>query len=84
MAAGEADVGLSVMDGGIVDKIKLADAVSPVGLPVAVIWYAPAVSLETVKAPTNSPSERVQLCEPTAPPDKEQLLSDVEKPEPVT
>jgi hypothetical protein len=34
----DAEVGLSVIDGGRVETTKPADAVSPVGLPVAVIW----------------------------------------------
>jgi len=33
---GDADVGLSVIDGGTVVTLKLADAESPVGFPVAV------------------------------------------------
>jgi len=75
---------LSVIDGGRVETTKPTDAESPVGLPVAVIVYAPAAPVATLKAPANVPSEIVQLWEATAPPDNEQLVSDVEKPEPVT
>ena len=34
----KAEVGFSVIDGGRTETTKLADAASPVGLPVAVIW----------------------------------------------
>ena len=37
-----------------------------------------------MNAPANVPSDIVQLCEARAPPDREQLVSDVENPEPVT
>ena len=37
-----------------------------------------------MNAPASIPSEIVQVCEPTAPPESAQLVSDVENPEPVT
>ena len=75
---------MSVIDGGVVEATKLVDAESSAGLPVAIIVYAPAALLATVKAPARSPFEIVQVCEPTAPPAIEQLESNVEYPEPVT
>ena len=75
---------MSVIDGGRLETTKPTDAESPVGVPVAVIVYAPAAPVATVKAPANVPSEIVQLWEARAPPDNEQLVSDGEKPEPVT
>ena len=84
LAPWEADVGLSVIEGGVVEATKLVDAESSVGLPVAVIVYAPAALLATVNAPAKIPFEIVQVWEATAPPAIEQLESEVEYPEPVT
>ena len=67
-----------MIEGGWVETTKVAEAVSPPGLPVAVIVYAPPELVATVNAPANIPSEIIQLCEPTAPPDNEQLVSEIE------
>ena len=84
VAPTEAEVGLSASEGGWVETTKLAIAVSPVGLPVAVMVYGPAALGETVNAPASNPSEIVQDWEATAPPVIEQLVSPVEKPDPLT
>jgi len=57
----EVEVGLSVIDGGVVETTKLVDAESSAGLPVAVMVYAPAALLVTVKAPAKIPLDIVQV-----------------------
>ena len=64
--------------------VKLAVPESPVGLPVAVIVYAPSETVPTVKDPTKFPFEIEQDEEATGLPESEQLESLVEKPEPET
>ena len=64
--------------------VKLAVPESPVGLPVAVIVYAPKETALTVKDPTKFPFEIEHDEEATGLPESEQLESLVEKPEPDT
>ena len=58
--------------------VKLAVPESPVGLPVAVIVYAPSETVLTAKDPTKFPFEIEQDEEPTGLPETEQLESVVE------
>jgi len=59
--------------------MRVAEAKSPIGLPVTVTVYEPAGTLATRKEPTSEPPETVQLGVPTAPPDNEQVESVAEK-----
>ncbi len=60
--------------------MRVAEAKSPLGLPVSVTVYEPAGTLATRKEPTSEPPETIQLeVVPTAPPDNEQAESVAEK-----
>jgi len=60
--------------------MRVAEAKSPLGLPVSVTVYEPAGTLATRKEPTSDPPETIQLeVVPTAPPDNEQAESVAEK-----
>jgi hypothetical protein len=63
---------------------KVAEAESPTGLPVERIGYEPAVTLVTVNLPVNVPPEIEQVEPLTGLPDKEQVVSVDENPEPET
>jgi len=78
------EVALSVIDGDAPLTVKLAEAESPPGLPVAVIVYVPDAAETTVNDADKVPPEIEQLKVSTALPDNEQLVSVVEKSDPVT
>jgi hypothetical protein len=63
---------------------KAAEAESPLGLPVAVIVYVPDAIETTVNDADKVPPAIEQLKVSTGLPDNEQLVSAVEKSDPVT
>jgi len=69
-----ADVGLSVSEAELplVPRVKLVEAESPSGSPVAVIVYELAASLATVNDPVNVPSDIEHDSELTGVPASEQ------------
>ena len=79
---GCAQAGLSAIDAPLTTKV--AEAESSPGLPDAVIVYVPGVMEVTLNVADNVPLEIEQLKVPTGLPDNEQLVSPVEKSEPVT
>jgi hypothetical protein len=85
VAPTEAEVELSVIDGDVPLTVRLAEAESPPGLPVAVTVYVPD---KAAPATTNDadkvPLEIEQLMVPTGLPDNEQLVSAAEKSDPAT
>jgi len=80
-----AEAGLNVIDMVVVPLLttKVAEAESPLGLPVAVIVYVPETPATTNDA-YKVPLEIEQLEVPTGLPDNEQLVSAVEKSDPAT
>ena len=69
---------------GLVTK-RVAEAVSPTGLPVAMIVYDPFDTLPTVNDPVRVPADIAHDCEPTAtPPLSEHTVSFSANPEPDT
>lgn len=64
--------------------VKLAEADSPLGLPVAVIVYGPVVTFATTKEPDSSPFESEQFAEVTTSLDNVHFASFEGKPEPET
>ncbi|MGP8070612.1 MAG: hypothetical protein ACLP5V_12055 [Candidatus Bathyarchaeia archaeon] len=79
-----AEAELSVIEGGAPLTVKLAEAESLPGLPLAVIVYVPDATSATTNDAYKAPSEMEQLKVCTGLPDNEQLVSAVEKPDPVT
>ena len=77
-----AESGLNAIDALLTTKV--AEAESLPGLPVAVIVYVPGVMEVTLNDADKVPLEIEQLKVPTGLPDNEQLVSPVEKSEPVT
>jgi len=67
-----------------VGTVRVDEAASLIGLPVAVIVYEPTVTLATTNEPVIVPAETEQLDPVTAVPDSEQLESLEEKPVPET
>ena len=67
-----------------VPTTKVAEAESSLGLPVAVIVYVPDAIETTVNAAYKVPPKIEQLKVSTGVPDNEQLVSAVEKSDPVT
>lgn len=64
--------------------VKVVEAESPIGLPVAVTVYEASETLLTVKEPVRTPFEIEQDEALTGVPESKQLESLVEKPVPVT
>jgi hypothetical protein len=79
-----AEVELSVSDGGAPLTVKLAEAESPPGLPLAVIVYVPDAIEATVNVAVSAPLETEQVEAVTGLPDIEQPVSLARKPEPDT
>ena len=79
-----AEVELSVIDGGTPLTVKLAEAESLPGLPLAVIVYVPDVIDATVNVAVSAPLEIEQVDAVTGLPDNEQAVSLAWKPEPNT
>ena len=79
-----AEVELSVIDGDAPLTVKLAVAESPPGVPLAVIVYVPDATSVTSNDADKVPPEIEQLKVSTGVPDNEQLVSAVEKSDPVT
>lgn len=80
----EAEVVLRLTVGAPPWIVKLADAESAPGDPVAVIVYVPALSDATVKLPVNVPPETEQVKELIGVPEMVQEESLVKKSKPVT
>jgi hypothetical protein len=70
------------VDSGV--TVNAVAAMSPAGLPVAVMTYAPAAMLATVNAAVSAPLEIEQVELLTGLPDNEQATSVAENPEPDT
>jgi hypothetical protein len=64
--------------------VNAVTAVSPTGLPLAVMTYAPTAMLATVNVAVSTPPEIEQLELLTGSPDNEHVTSVVENPEPDT
>ena len=64
--------------------VKLTDAESLPGFPVAVIVYVPGVAEATVKLPVSVPLDKEQLSEVIGVPESEHDESLVKKPDPDT
>jgi hypothetical protein len=79
-----AEVELSVIDGGAPLIVKLAEAESLPGLPLAVIVYVPDAIEATVNVAVSAPLEIEQVEVVTGLPDSEQAVSLARKPEPDT
>jgi hypothetical protein len=80
-----ADVGLSAIATGSVVTWKFATALSPPGLPVAVIGYKPAGTLATRYVAVRLPPEIEQLEDAIDPlSEREHVVSEVKNPVPVT
>jgi hypothetical protein len=74
VAAIRADVGFSVIDADPLDapKLKVVEAESPSGEPIAVTVYALAAAFATVKEPVNVPSDTEHVSDVTGVPLSEQ------------
>ena len=81
VAPTEAESGLSAIDVALV-TVKLAEAESLPGLPLAVIVYAPGVTSPTVNVAVNVPPETEHVDTPTGLPDSVQVVSLARKLEP--
>jgi hypothetical protein len=64
--------------------VNAVTAVSPAGLPLEVITYAPTATLATMKVAFSTPPEIEQFPLLTGSPDSEHVTSAVENPEPDT
>jgi hypothetical protein len=64
--------------------VNAVTAVSPAGLPLAIITYAPTATLATVKVAFSTTPEIEQLALLTGSPDTEHVTSADENPEPDT
>ena len=64
--------------------VKVAEAESPAGRPIAVIVYAPPPTFATVNPPLSPPRKIVQISPAMEPPENEQVVSLVEKRDPIT
>jgi hypothetical protein len=78
------EAGLNVIDVAPLLTTKVAEAESSLGLPVAVIVYAPDAMEATVNLAVNAPFETEHVDAVTGLPDNEQPVSLVRKPEPDT
>jgi hypothetical protein len=84
LAPTEAEVGLNTIDGGAPVTVKLAEAESPPGLPLAVIVFTPDATSPTVNVAVNVPPETEQVDTVTGLPESEQVVSLARKLEPDT
>jgi len=81
----DGDEVLKVIEGAArVLTVKVADAKSPPGFPVAVIVYVPGLTEATVKLPVNVPLDVEQVKAVTTLPDSEHDESLVKKSDPDT
>jgi len=83
LAPTEAESGLSVID-AVVVTVKVAEAESPPGLPLAVIVYTPDAMSPTVNVAVKAPPETEQVDAVTGLPESEQVVSLARKLEPDT
>jgi len=79
-----AEVELSVIDGDAPLTVKLAEAESPLGLPLAVMVYVLDAIEATVNVAASAPPAIEQVGAVTGFPDSEQSVSLARKPEPDT
>jgi hypothetical protein len=79
----EAESGLTAIDAVLV-TVKLVEAESPPGLPLAIIVYTPDAMLPTVNVAVNVPAETEQVDAVTGLPESEQVVSLARKLEPDT
>jgi len=83
LASTEAESGLTVIDAVLV-IVKLAEAESPPGVPLAAIVYTPDATSPTVNVAVNIPPETEQVDDDTGLPESEHVVSVARKLEPDT